>query len=396
MSTRVVMVALLFACGAKPPERVATPPPQNVAKPVVRAPAPATKVDDVAPPVRGVRPKIDLAYLVPDPTGELRWPLTASNHPELEPQFEIARALAEPGVSWIDLCRLGAQNRNAGKDKRDHIAYLRGWCSVGKHDADAALAQLAPLAHSVVPGLAPAVRNDFANILVEHGTADDAARLLAKHKITDIVVLDVLAATYVELGKLDDAYTINELALARDNRRDQADRCQRLTRRIVLQPPPPRLKPDLRTDTLFDVPMGAHPTCTRLDRALACWLSPAADCTPYFIEQNIDPAKAHLLIRAYNGWPATATGLWEPTWRHAVSALPLAGADHLAVAALTYDLQTTLCNAYHQQKIVRVATEAIRADPAHDPALDPQLVALIDKPETLCFKADDGSAPRDY
>jgi len=200
----VVVLLSLTACRPPPPEPLWREPEIEYDEP----PAPVR-----AAPVLLPRPDIDVSSLVPDPTHELRWPLSIASHPELEPQFEIAKALAEPGVGWIDLCRLGAHNRHLGKDKRDHVAYLRGWCSVGKQDFDAALAHLVPLTSSVVLGLATAVRADFANIVISSGDANDATRLLAKHRIKDVAVLDTIAASYVELGRLDDAYEINELAI---------------------------------------------------------------------------------------------------------------------------------------------------------------------------------------
>ena len=111
----VVVLLAAAACRPKPPEPLAREPeiePNEPDEPVGDLPMPLEIV--LAP-----RPDIDITNLVPDPTHELRWPLSMASHPELEPQFEIAAALAEPGVGWTDLCRLGAHNRQV---VRAHVA----------------------------------------------------------------------------------------------------------------------------------------------------------------------------------------------------------------------------------------------------------------------------------
>jgi len=369
----VVAVLAVGACRAKPPEPLAR---EVEIEPVGELPRPPE-------PVLVPRPEIDVSHLVPDPTHELRWPLSMASHPELEPQFEIAAALAEPGVGWLDLCRLGAHNRHLGKDKRDHVAYLRGWCSVGKQDLDGALAHLVPLTSSVVLGLAPAVRADFANILVSSGDAHDASRLLSKHRIHDVGVLDTLAASYAELGKLDDAYAINEHAIANDDLRNLANRCRRLTRRIVLRPPPKQLKAvDLPNAGLFDVPTGADATCTRLEHELECWLDPVSACGHYHVDQQLDVAKSGSLVAAYFGWPRGVAGDWWLTVNNALFARPHPGADRLAVAAMTNALRATPCASRNVTKI-RILAKDLRTEP-HDPAIDADLTRLIDESQGQC------------
>ena len=382
MATRAmalpVLVALIGACRAKPPEPLTREPE---IEPPARPVEAITDIEIVLSP----RPDIDLSNLVPDPTDELRWPLSMASHPELEPQFEIAAALAEPGVGWTDLCRLGAHNRHMRKDKRDHVAYLRGWCNVGKQDLDGALTNLVPLANSIVSGLAPAVRTDFANILVSSGDANDASRLLTKHGIKDIAVLDTLAASFIELGKMDDAYVINELALAADNRRNVENRCRRLTRRIVLRPPPKQIKAvDLPNAGLFDV--RGHETCERLEHELECWLDPASGCVNYFTDQQLDVEKAKAITTAYFGWPSgAALGItWYRTAHKAFQAIPHPGADLLAVAALENSLRTTRCDSPYVQGIVDLANVIRIAD--HDPAINDGLTRVIYSPTQLCLE----------
>jgi len=383
----LALVLALAACRPPPPEPLPREPelepPAFVETPASRAARPGpNRVIALAP-----RPDIDLSTLVPDPTHELRWPLSLSDHPELEPQFEIAAALAEPGVGWLDLCRMGAHNRHLGKRKRDHVAYLRAWCSVGTHDLDGALANLRPLAGSVVSGIAPAVRTDLANILVSSGDAADARRLIAKHRVTDLAVLDTLSASYVEIGKLDDAFEINELALATDDRRNKANRCRRLTRRILLRPPPKQIKAvDLPNAGLFDIPKGADDTCTRLENELACWLEPASGCDEYFKDQKLDETKAQYLLSAYHGWPrGPHIGHWWETARFARSAMPHPGADVLAVTALANAMRVVECTSQSVREIVALAAE-IR-ETLHDPVVDPELHVIIHRPTQLCLNA---------
>ena len=110
---------------------------------------------------------IDITLVEPDPMHEIRWPLGLADHPELAPQFDVAKVLAEPGLDWIELCKMGAHKRTI-PTLRDQLQYLRAWCSVGAYDYPAAIEALIKLRNSVVPGLGPAIRADLSNILVSH------------------------------------------------------------------------------------------------------------------------------------------------------------------------------------------------------------------------------------
>ena len=252
-----------------------------------------------------------------------------------------------------------------------------------------------PLTSSVVLGLAPAVRADFANIVISSGDANDATRLLAKHRITDITVLDTIAASYVELGRLDDAYDINELAIATDDRKNHANRCRRLTRRYALRPPPKRLKAiDLPNAGLFEVPEGADATCTRLEHELECWLDSLAGCGPYHADQKLDVARAGAMLDAYFTWPSTASGNWWGTANMAILAMPHPGADRLAVAALANNLRSTRCDSTHVNKIILLANDLRMT--AHDPAINDDLTQLLTAPLELCLDPDTRSKDRLY
>ncbi|MDB4962345.1 MAG: hypothetical protein JWP01_2344 [Myxococcales bacterium] len=394
----VIAGAVLGACHPRPPEPLAKPDHELTQRERDVIAAAMTPISRESGPVpdsskghwrikfRG-EPTWDYSAFLPDPTHELRWPLPPSRHPEVEPQFPIAKTFADAGIGWIELCRRGAQNRHLGPEKRDHLAYLRGWCHAGNQDADGALSQMAPLLRSTSLGIPAAVRGDVPNILVEHGDADHAARLLAKHNITDIEVFDRLAATYVELGKLDDAYVINEIAIARDDRSNAASRCRRLTRRYVLRAPPSRLKtPDILRTRLIDVTDGTDATCGRLDREIECWLEPASQCRGYFADQKIDVRYADL-IAAHHLWPDDLNQPvtdWLTVADAAIAAGDVGDALEVAVSALENKLGSTECAFRARLEGVWMRAKGLQARKP-PPAYDERLRRLVDDVTKHCI-----------
>src|SRR5664279_442552 len=97
---KIGLLVVLVGCGAKPAEPLSTP--ARIAPPEIEAPTPGSRI-------AFSRPSIDIAVYLPDIAQYGRWPLTLSEHPALEPHFDIAGALADPGISWTDLCARGAQ-----------------------------------------------------------------------------------------------------------------------------------------------------------------------------------------------------------------------------------------------------------------------------------------------
>ena len=67
--------------------------------------------------------------------------------------------------------------------------------------------------------------------------ADQALRVLAKHKLSDPTLFDVLTATYAELGKLDDARTLNQRAIESNAYSTTETKCQRFARGVLLGEP---------------------------------------------------------------------------------------------------------------------------------------------------------------
>src|SRR5450755_4409035 len=117
------LVVMVLGCGAKPAEPLSTPEPISHPHEIVVLAAP--------------RPAIDITDTTPDLTPYGRWPLTVAEHPELDPHFAIAEALAQPGITWQDLCARGAQFRHMSQNA-ELGDYLAAWCSVAKEDyADA-------------------------------------------------------------------------------------------------------------------------------------------------------------------------------------------------------------------------------------------------------------------
>jgi hypothetical protein len=322
---RVGLAALLLAaCAAKPPA------PLDVGN----AAAPATGSRPVRdwPPVSATRPELDIEQLIPDFHDVLRWPLSAMAHPTLEPRFAIAAVFADPGVGWLELCQRGVQNRIMAGQGRDELDYLRGWCNAVKGDADGACDKLAPLVSSTVMGMSTAVRVDVANIIANQGGIDKADHLLKKHNIRDLALLDILAATYVEVGDLNDAFEINRRATDQDLTPVPATKCRRLVRDIVLRG---RGGHEIRAKELADMTKGKapDPTCVELHHEMLCWLR-ARDCDDYFQDIGVD-VRTSYLIDAYQSWPhdPVSSTRWLDIATDAVRAMPLEGAREMAVSA---------------------------------------------------------------
>ncbi|CAN5922035.1 hypothetical protein BH11MYX3_BH11MYX3_30770 [soil metagenome] len=313
----------------------------------------------------------------PDPSEHLRWPLTPNSHPALEPTYAIASVLAADGVSWTDLCRLGAQNRRASGGRNDAFEYLRGWCEVARHEPMAAVVKLAPLLRSTTLGIPAAVRIDIANILVDGGDAEQAQNALMIANIDDLPVFDTIAASYAEVGKTADAMVVNNMAISAHDARRPVDHCERLTRRLLLVPE------DVRFSFLADFePYGNTPRCAELARELACWMK--VSCSAFLLAHGVDPAAARI-ADILTQWPTAAadSATWWQLSRLAYTAVPTPGADRLAAAALEATMRSIGCRGSLVQS-VQTRAYYVRWAESHDPSLDPLLDRIIDKPTTVC------------
>jgi hypothetical protein len=373
---RVLGVLVIAACGAKAPAESL----DNLELQRKPEAAPAATARLVTAP----RPAIDVSWSVPEFHEELRWPLSGMNHPTLEPQFPIAQELAV-GVGWEQLCARGVHNRVSATQK-ELLSYLRGWCDAAKHDVDSACSHLTPLLGSVKSGLRPAVRRDLANILVDQGNADKAEHWLTKHNIRDVMILDLLAANYIELGSEADAFAINRRAIDSDDYATLATKCTRLVKRIVIG-----LDQDVEIPikTLRDMVVKAKvpdDTCRRLWNKVACWRSSEA-CSGFYSDENL-PMEARLLADAYNKWPSKRL-TWLEWWGYldtARLALPTPGAAELVVTAMEAALQAQgdYCNAGMAASFPTTLETVRRAPDA--PALEARIQAI----EKACPESPSG------
>ena len=337
----VMVVAGITACAPGPAETLRDPrpapqptDPDELARTI--ASAEATRGQRLSPPRVSPRylKKPTLAPLpIPDPRHDLlRWPLSGSEHPELTPQFEIAAALAEPGVDWTDLCRMGAHKRLAGAKLRDELAYLRAWCAVASRDTDAALTGLAKLRTSVVRGLGPAARQDIVNVLLDVGDSAQVSRLLERHRLMEADTLDLLAAMYLDMGRDTDGYEINARALGVDSRAHPERRCRRLARAIAIDPD--RHRKALLPDAPVLGESFEHPACKRIEAELACWLAPDTGCLPWFQLTGLD-VNALEVRTAHRMWPDDpSSGDWLPIALRAKAAFPHPDAWEIATRAI--------------------------------------------------------------
>jgi hypothetical protein len=223
------------------------------------------------------------------------------------------------------------QNRTSATQK-ELLAYLHGWCDVLKRDVDAACSYLVPLLDASTRGIRLAVRQDLANILVDQGDADRAEHWLSKHHIDDIEVLDLLAASFVEVGSADDAFAINRRVIDIDASPSASTRCYRLVRRIVLDREAESVAP-LELEAVATKSKVPDPTCRRMWSKVACWRD-SQQCDAYFGDEHISQQDRRL-VDVYRRWPNE--GLWSDWFRYADDAryaLPAPGAAELVITAL--------------------------------------------------------------
>jgi hypothetical protein len=370
MRAGLALVVGIAACG--PPQR-----PTSVTN--EQAPdAPRSKKVTLDPVSAAVRPDVDVEYLIPDFHEELRWPLSLMSHPELEPQLNIAQVFAQPGIGWLELCERGIQNRVQSGRNRDELEYLRGWCSAIKGDADAACGKLKPLTASTVLGMSAAVRTDLANIIATAGDIDMADKLLMKYRLDDIELLDMLAATYVELGRERDAYEMNRRALDSVGHTTNATHCRRLVKDIMLGGQSDATKTAQQLEHLATDLKTPDATCVSLHQRMQCRLGPPTNCTTYFLVEGIDTRNVSML-EVSRGWPqrAVPASRWTQLARRALGAVPLTGAEAYTIAAIeaAYAARGT-CDPEIRTLMIDAAKQF------NEPATKERLVKLLPSCET--------------
>jgi hypothetical protein len=344
------LLVVLVGCGAKPAEPLSTPVP--VAPPVETI-GPVAAHSRIAYP----RPAIDIAAYLPDVAEYGRWPLTLAEHPALEPHFDIAGALADPGIEWTDLCARGAQHRHMSS-KQELVDYLDAWCSVAKDDLPTAISKLGAARHASTVGVVQALKMDVASITAEHGSAHDLESFLRSGGFLTADQVDLVSAAYNEVGKLDDAVEANQLAVTMDYGASEAITCKRLLRRIA------DTSGATREDAVADlkdraVPRKAldqqqPPRCVDAYAEVQCWQ--LDDCAPYWGTKHwtsgthlpLDESQ-HLkqLLDTYRAWPVTAqTGsTWLAVAQHLEDTWPPHDKFELVLPALDLSLRASACDA---------------------------------------------------
>ena len=366
---KLALLALAACGGAKPARQV-----------VENADEPVGDLRHGRRTVHVPRPELDFSNVLPDPAEHARWPLPASLHPVLEPRFAIARALAEPGLTWSDLCRMGAQNRRL-PGTQDLVEYLRAWCHVDAHDAEGAVVELAHLQQSAVLGLPDAIRLDFADVLADQAGAADAEKLLAKVNVSEVEVYDLLSATYFEIGKIEDAYETAKIAVDAHAPAPAATSCRRIAKRIVIAH---ELGGTTATDDLDAYTKDIdHPdeTCFALDHEVRCAVR--SDCAFYVRDLGLDARWADL-VRLYAEWPESADhARWFWIAQQARSFYPFTGSAELGAAALEGAYATSQCNAMMLSDISELA---LKFSAPQDPMLQQRIVRLRQVGVSTCVR----------
>ena len=289
MTPRLAWLAVCLlgaACAPKPPEPL-LPPKRPVAR---NLPARAPISNPLL--IRAPRPDVTFPDLVPDLAEEPRWPLTGMQHPSLQPSYDVADALAEPGITWTDLCARSVDRRR-DTAHRDELVYLGAWCAAERHDPSAAIRLLAQVRNSAVPGIAHAVPFDLANVLVDSQDAEHADRILDQTQLRTAPVYDVIAAAYFEVGRTDDAVQATTAALNIDYVHEQKTTCHRLARSALLSPEAarPLIVSELTNMAHRKAP---DPVCVELAAEVACVVDPDSACSDYNASHHIDPSVQNL------------------------------------------------------------------------------------------------------
>lgn len=356
--------AVVLGCGgAKPAEPL--PAVREKAHPGM----PAHPGPGLGKPVRVPRPELAIAEPKPDLTEEPRWPLTIMQHPALEPQFNVAGALADPGISWTELCARGVQHRH-DPARQDELAYLGGWCAAEQHDVQLAVRDLAPLMRSPVPGIANGAPFDMVNVLVQSEDADHATQILADQQLRDAHLWDLLAAAYFEVGKNDDALSATTTAMQLDPHPAPAATCHRLARAVLLGPESVRqLLLEQLTATVHDR-KHVDPTCEYLAAAIPCVLG--LDCYKYYANQNLHGDEVYLAL-LYEKWntPHDWSGWIDYAWS-AFHLVPATGSKELTLAAIDAAVVSGECNDLELASLV-TAVDAMHATGTKETWLMPKV-----------------------
>ncbi|MBA3464920.1 MAG: hypothetical protein H0T46_33610 [Deltaproteobacteria bacterium] len=388
MGRAAVLVTLLVgACASRAAEKLEQPreivrePEEDTSEPTPVPQARAavarkeSRIDVISSPPPPPDPKIAEAMAALDVHDYERWPLSANQHPALEPAYPIAKVYAQPGVSWLDLCSRGAQNRRGGGGSFEQLEYLRAWCDVAKREARSAVIRLAPLVRSTVLGMPAAVRLDIANIVVDAGDSDDAAQILSAALVDDVAIFDIVAASFAEVGRTKDAIVFADRAIAAHDTRRPVEHCMRITRRVVLS------EPGERSGWIHRLSPFENPFCQSKLNELNCWH--AQLCAPYLLDQGVSERSLELgeLYRD-RPKPSATPKAWIEYAQRAWQFRGARATEELAISAMETALRRMNCEGPGVREIRKLASDIMLS--RHDRSFDRRLETIDLALESIC------------
>jgi len=372
MMKRRFAVMVLVGCGAKPAEPLAVSPPLTpnelqLSRPPPRGPVRSFDKAAASPHVMGPgdlvfpRPVLETAIEPPDVTELGRWPLTVAEHPALEPHFDIAAALAYPGISWTDLCARGAQHRHLSA-QQELVDYLDAWCTAETGNYGGAIEKLGHLRTAPNARLVEKLKFDVAALAAAHGLARDLESFLRDGGFLDVEHVDLISAAYFEIGKLEDAAEANRLAETMDRAPSEKVECTRLLRAIADSSPDGRdaVIEDLRRLASPPADSPRPPRCRAQYHMVQCWSG--GSCNDYWA--SLGPAsEADGLARlghVYYHWERNFSGFdWHMAAEEVSQAEPFRDRYRLLVPALDLALRTVDCGPLELGAIEDIAKYAI-------------------------------------
>ena len=218
---------------------------------------------------------------------------------------------------------------------------------------------------ATTPGLADAAADDLPG-LVAHTSRSPAAafQLVVDAGVPDALAVELLGDAYFALGREADARAIAH----------RGSGSTRFGCTIDLRDALAHVDPGLgkRLDEV------AHGPCAEAAETMRCQLELSRVVACASVPPN-PPAK---LAAALAGWFAPTEVGWQAAADRAVAAMPLPGAEAVAVAALANALVVD-CATRGVAAVAATAT-ALRARPDHDPKLDPHLAILAHATSFAC------------
>jgi hypothetical protein len=251
----------------------------------------------------------------------------------------------------------------------DELAYTEAWCALRVHgDVDGAVFGLVGVVRSAkTPGLAGAALDDLPRLVAQSTQrADEALRFVISAGVRHDVAVELLGNAYVALGREADAYEI-----AREARSMTRVGCvMDLEKALVTA----------------DQTIAAHldrlavAGCATEVFAVRCRLDvPGAATCP---DPPAPPSPESQVAAALQQWSGQTALAWQRAAARARDAMPMRGAEAVAVAALANALVDD-CAPPAVAAVAAKATE-LRRRPDHDPKLDPHLGILVHATPAAC------------